>query len=137
MEARTRSAFLALIVVQAAHSTEEYLLRLHDVFAPARLMSGWVGGNPDLGFVVLNAAVLAFGIWCYLARVRPGRPSAAAWMWPWVLVELVNGGVHSTMAVLRKGYFPGAVTAPILFALALFLAAQLVRDRRAAGGAAT
>jgi len=133
MEARTRSAFLALVLVQAAHSIEEYVSGLHEVFAPARFVSGLVGGDADLGFIILNAAVLAFGAWCYFARVRPGHASAAAWMRPWVLVELVNGAVHSTMVVVRGGYFPGAVTAPILFALALFLAARLLRsDKRRA-----
>ena len=36
MEPRSRTAFLALILVQAAHSTEEYAFALYDVFAPAR-----------------------------------------------------------------------------------------------------
>ena len=137
MKASTRSAFLALIIAQAAHSIEEYATRLHEAFGPARFVSGWVTSNPDLGFAVLNIAAVAFGVWCYLARVRPGHPSAAAWMWPWILVELGNGSVHITMVVASGGYFPGAVTAPILLALALFLAAQLLRARRVTEGAAT
>jgi hypothetical protein len=31
-----RSAFLALILAQAAHSVEQYAFRLYDVLAPAR-----------------------------------------------------------------------------------------------------
>jgi len=136
MEPRTRTAFLALILVQAAHSTEEYVFALYDVFAPARFASEFVSSNPALGFALLNAAIVAFGAWCYLARVRPGRASAPGWMWSWVLVSLGNGVVHSTMAVLRGGYFPGVATAPILFVLAAFIATRLLRERHSSTWAA-
>ncbi len=128
VDPRTRRAFLILIVVQAAHSIEEYAFRLYDVFAPARFATSLVSSNPALGFAVLNASFVAFGAWCYLARVRPGRPSAPAWIWPWVLIELGNGIVHSTMALLRGGYFPGVATAPVLFALAAFIGVQQIRS---------
>jgi hypothetical protein len=36
MDIRSRTVFLVLILAQAAHSIEEYALRLFDVFAPAR-----------------------------------------------------------------------------------------------------
>jgi hypothetical protein len=136
MEKRTRDAFLALILVQAAHSTEEYVFALYDVFAPARFASELVSDDPALGFAILNAALVAFGAWCYLARVRPGRASAPGWMWPWVLVSLGNGVVHSAMAILRGGYFPGVATAPILFVLAAVIAAQLLGGRQSAPRAA-
>ena len=129
MEPRTRTAFLALVLVQAAHSSEEYVFALYDVFAPARFASELVSSDPALGFAVLNAAIISFGAWCYLARVRPGHASAAGWIWPWVLVSLGNGVVHSTMAVVRGSYFPGLATAPILFVLAAFIATQLLRSR--------
>ena len=35
MTPRMRTAFLWLIVAQAAHSVEEYVFRLYDVLAPA------------------------------------------------------------------------------------------------------
>ncbi len=133
MGQRTRTAFLLLILVQAAHSTEEYVFALYDVFAPARFASELISSNPALGFALLNAAIVAFGAWCYLARIRPGRASAPGWMWPWVFVSLGNGVVHSTMAVLRGGYFPGVATAPILFVLAAFIAIRLVPGRRCSG----
>jgi len=129
MELRTRTAFLALILVQAAHSIEEYVFALYDVFAPARFASELVSSNPAVGFALLNVAVVAFGAWCYLARVRPGRASARGLMWAWVLVSLANGVVHSTMAFVRGGYFPGVATAPILFVLAAFIAARLIQGR--------
>ncbi len=95
---------------------------------PARLASQLAGfGNPSIGFFLLNATLIAFGLWCYLARVRRGAASSARWVWPWVLLELGNGLVHLTMAILRGGYFPGVATAPVLFAIASYLASQLLR----------
>lgn len=129
MEPRTRMAFLALIVTQAAHSAEEYVFALYDVFAPARFVSELVSSDTALGFALINLAIVAFGAWCYLARVRPGRASAPAWMWPWVAISLGNGVVHSAMAFARGGYFPGVATAPILFVLAAFIAARLLEER--------
>jgi hypothetical protein len=137
MEPRTRNAFLALIVVQAAHSIEEYVFELYEVFAPARFASGLVSSNLAIGFAVLNLAIVALGAWCYLARVRPDRASAPNWIWPWIFVELGNGVVHTTMAIVRWGYFPGAATAPLLFGLAVYLAMQLLRARRSSRWAAT
>lgn len=133
MESRTRHAFLALIVVQGAHSIEEYVFGLYEVFAPARFASGLVSSDLAIGFAILNVAIVAFGVWCYIARVRTGRSSAPGWMWPWILLELGNGVVHTTVAVVRGGYFPGVATAPLLFVLALFLATRLLRTRRSPG----
>ena len=130
MEHRTRNGFLALIVAQTAHSIEEYVFGLYQVFAPAQIASGLVHSDPAVGFAILNCALVAFGAWCYFARVRPGRASAPLWMWPWILIELGNGVVHTTVSVVRGSYFPGVATAPVLFVLAVFLAAQLIRTRR-------
>ena len=127
MDARSRFAFLALILAQAVHSIEEYAFGLYEVFAPARFVSGLVSDDPRTGFAILNGALILFGVWCYMARVRPGHPSARAWAWPWVVVELANGVGHPALAIARGGYFPGVVTAPALFALALYLGARLVR----------
>jgi hypothetical protein len=132
-----RATFLALIVVQGAHSIEEYVFGLYEVFAPARFASGLVSNDLATGFAILNVTIVAFGIWCYAARVGPGRPSAPGWIWAWILLELGNGVVHTTMAVLRGGYFPGVATAPLLFLLALFLATRLLRARRSPGWTAT
>ena len=136
MQPRDRAVFLALIVAQAAHSLEEYLFGLYEVFAPARFASNLVSTNSALGFAALNLLIVAFGVWCYVYRVRPDRPSARYWVWPWVLVSLGNGIAHSTLAVVRGGYFPGVVTAPLLFALAAFIGLTLVRSSRSSRWAA-
>ena len=130
MEIATRRAFLALVLVQAAHSVEEYVFRLYDVFAPARFASSLVSSDLAWGFVVLNVSFFVFGMWCYFALVRPGRPSAAAFVWGWVIVELANGVGHTLLSLFRGGYFPGVATAPFLFILAAYLAARLSRETR-------
>jgi hypothetical protein len=119
--------FLWLIVAQAAHSVEEYAFRLYDVLAPARWISGLFSGNPRAGFAIANALLVLFGLWCYRARVRAGRPSGRAWAWSWAALETGNGLGHLAFAAQAGGYFPGAATAPALLALALWLAGSLGR----------
>jgi hypothetical protein len=127
MDATVRTAFLLLVLAQAAHSLEEYVFRLYDFFAPARFVSGLVSENLALGFAVVNIGIVLFGIWCYVARVRPGHLSAPLWIWPWVAVEAMNGILHPAIALSRRAYFPGAVSAPILAVLSLYLAVRLIR----------
>jgi len=51
MQSRDQNAFLALILVQAAHSLEEYVFRLYEVFAPARFISNLVSDDPATGLL--------------------------------------------------------------------------------------
>ena len=128
MDARSRTTFLLLIVAQAAHSVEEYVLHLYDVFLPARVISGLFGNDLAFGFAVFNVALVMFGVWCYVARVRPSHPSARPWVWPWVIVETSNGIVHPAVALWRGEYFPGVITAPVLLVLAFYLGSRLARQ---------
>jgi hypothetical protein len=125
MDARTRAAFLALIVAQAAHSIEEYCFRLYEVFAPARFVSGLFAADARVGFAIANVLLVLFGVWCYAGRVRPNRPSARAFAWFWALLELGNGVSHTFFSVVRHAYFPGVATAPLLLGLSLYLCARL------------
>jgi hypothetical protein len=127
--AQTRALFLALVAAQAAHSVEEYVFRLWDVFAPARYVAGLAGIDPRLGFAVANTAIAVFGIWCYLARVRPGGPSAWRWAGGWAAVEAANGIAHVLLALRAGGYFPGLATAPLLLGLATGLGVLLIWPR--------
>jgi Protein of unknown function with HXXEE motif len=133
MDSRSRTVFLLLIIAQAAHSIEEYVFRLYEVFMPARLISSLIGTDLALGFAVFNISLVAFGVWCYLARVRPAHHSAAQWVWPWVIVEVSNGIVHPAVALWRGDYFPGVVTAPVLLALASYLGLRLMRQATTTG----
>jgi hypothetical protein len=126
----TRRTFLVLILVQACHSIEEYVFRLYEVFEPARVISNAISSDAATGFALVNTAIVAFGFWCHFARVRTGSPSATRWILPWILVELANGVMHPTLAVVRGGYFPGTITAPLLLVVAACLAYQSWSERR-------
>jgi hypothetical protein len=125
MNTRSRFAFLALILTQAAHSVEEYGFRLYEVFAPARFISGLFGSNLAAGFAVANIAVVLLGVWCYAARVRVNHASARGWVWFWILLEGGNGAGHLLISLARGAYFPGVLTAPLLLGLSLYLALQM------------
>jgi Protein of unknown function with HXXEE motif len=106
--------FAFLIAAQAAHSTEEYVTRLYEVFVPARFVSSLVSSNLSMGFLVVNVALVGFGLWCWAVPVRLDRETATGLIWFWTVFEAGNGIGHLTLAVTRGGYFPGAATAPLL-----------------------
>ncbi len=128
--------FLCLILAQAAHPIEECLTKLYAVFAPARMVSRLVSDNPAAGFLVLNAALVAFGLWCWIVPVRSKWPAARGLVWFWTLLELGNGLGHIGLAVSRGGYFSGVATAPALLLFAGWLAVLQTnqRSRRVATG---
>jgi hypothetical protein len=130
MSGQSRWAFLALMVAQAAHSIEEYIFRLFDVFAPARFVSGLISTDLEFGFAVANAAIVLSGLWCYFARVRTGHPSAPAFAWFWTVLEFANGTIHSVLALSRGAYFPGVATAPVLLGVSAYLAFRLSTQSR-------
>ena len=125
----TKLAFALVILSQAAHSVEEYVFRLFDVFPPARWVSGLFGTNRALGFAIANSAIVLFGVWCYVARIRRSHPGAVGYAWFWVCLEFANGVVHMILAGLEGGYFPGVATAPLLIAASCYLAVTLSRPR--------
>jgi hypothetical protein len=124
---RFQVTFGALILAQGAHSIEEYSGHLWESFPPARFVTGLVSSNPERGFVVLNMALFAFGVWCFLWPVRRGWPVAVRLVWFWVVIEVINGIGHPLWSLREGGYTPGLATAPILLLLALYLAHQLRR----------
>ena len=124
-ERRIERVFAALVATQALHSLEEWRGRLYDVFPPARLLSSLVASDRERGFVAINVALVAFGVWCVAVPVHRRWPSAAGFAWTWVAIELVNGVGHPLWSLVQGGYTPGVATAPILLVLALVLARRL------------
>jgi len=131
MPRRESSAFLALILAQAAHSIEEYSHWLYDVLAPARFVSGLFSNDLRIGFVIFNVLLVAFGLWCFFGPVLRGFRSAAGLAWFWVVLEFLNGCAHMTWAASAGGYRPGLATAPALVTIALILGWQLQRGSSA------
>ena len=123
MDSRGRGLFLALILAQAAHSAEEYAFRLYDVLAPARYVSSLFGVERQIGFVIVNTALVLFGLWCWHARVRMERGRGLAWFW--AALEIANGCAHFALAWIAGAYFPGLATAPLLLGLGGWLAWRL------------
>ena len=129
VSARLKLLFLLLVLSQIAHSTEEYVGRLWEVFAPAQFLSSLVyPPDPHGGFLIINIGLVLLGFWCYFAVVRRDRPSALPWIWFWVVLESINGVGHVVWALANGGYRPGVGTA-VLF---LILVPLLVREVRSA-----
>jgi len=128
---RLQPAFLALILAQAAHSTEEYLGRLWESFPPVRFVTGLISPDLERNFVALNLLLVGFGLWCAFWPVRRGWPSAPLFVWIWATVELINGLVHPLWSLRQGGYTPGVATAPLLLLFALNLAYRLCRPATA------
>lgn len=122
---RITVAFGALVAAQAAHSVEEFVGRLWETFPPAIFVTGLISADRQLGFLVLNAALVAFGLWCLFWPVRKGWNSARSLMLLWVGIETINGIGHPAWSVRQGGYTPGVITAPILLIVALYLALQI------------
>src|SRR5215831_21229124 len=78
---KARIAFLLLVIAQAAHSIEEYVFRLYDVFGPARFVSGLISTDLRTGFIAFNVAFVTFGFWCYAVPVRKALSAAIPLMW--------------------------------------------------------
>ena len=81
-----------------------------------------------LGFLIVNATLVAFGLWCWAVPVRSGWGAARAIAWFWTLLELGNGIGHSALALFQGSYFPGVATAPLLLLFAGWLAAVQSRQ---------
>ncbi len=122
---RTAHLFLTLVLLQACHSIEEFAFRLYDVFPPARFVSGLVSADRARGFLIINAILVLLGLAFYFGPVRCRWPSWRMFVWPWVVIELVNGIGHPAWSVLQRGYTPGVVTAIPLLVVAVLLAYQL------------
>ena len=125
---RFQLSFLALVATQAAHSIEEYVGRLYEVFPPARVVSGLISQDLERGFIIFNVGLVTFGLWCVIGPVRGQRPSAIPLVWFWVVIEFINGIGHPLWTLAERKYTPGVATAPFLLFLALYLARQLMRD---------
>src|SRR5262249_3678549 len=120
-------AFLLGIAAQAAHSVEETIFRLYDVFPPARIVRLLACYDPAArGCAPRHIAPVGAPGGCYVGRARRGWPSAGAIGCFWAILELINGSVHIMMALAAGGYFPGAATAPLLLGSAALLVRRLL-----------
>jgi hypothetical protein len=124
---KLRSAFLALVLVQAVHSIEEYAFKFYEVFPPARWLDGRIPGIARPGFIIFNIVLVGFGFACFAHWVRPARRGVCGVVWLWIAIEAYNGLAHVAWATIIGGYNPGLITAPVLLGLAAYMALQMRR----------
>jgi hypothetical protein len=127
MDNRHKTIFLLLVLVQGMHSIEEYVGRLWEVFAPARALCSIVSDDLETGFLIINAGLFIFGIFCWSGPVRKNHFYAISLIWFWIILELINGAGHVVWALIERSYVPGILTAPFLFIIAFSLSRQLLR----------
>ncbi len=127
MDKKYKSVFLILVIVQVCHSIEEYFGALWDVFPPATALCRLVSKDLELGFLIINIGFFILGMIVWLFPVRLEYTVAKYFVWFWIILELVNGIGHTVWAVINTTYKPGLLTAPFLFAIALYLAVLMKR----------
>jgi hypothetical protein len=110
MNYRIRVAFLVLIVLQALHSVEEFILKFYEVFPPMVSLYRDAPAMARPAFVLANSLLVLAGFVCLFRWVWPARRGAEAVAWVWVGAEAFNVVAHCVWAVLIRGYNPGLVT---------------------------
>ncbi|NND51306.1 MAG: HXXEE domain-containing protein [Flavobacteriaceae bacterium] len=121
MKLSIASWYLVLVLVQAAHSLEEYFGQLWEVFPPAIWLTGLISEDRHMAFVIINIGLFVFGIFSWFFFVRKDHEFAAFLIWFWVVLELINGVIHTGWSIMQAQYTPGVITAPILFIVAFYL----------------
>ncbi|MBI1768129.1 MAG: HXXEE domain-containing protein [Bacteroidetes bacterium] len=117
-----------LVLVQGLHSIEEYSGRLWENFPPARFLCSLFSDNLEQSFIILNLFLFLFGMLCWLFTFR--NKINPAFLWVWIVIEMINGVGHPAWAIYTQAYAPGMITSPILFLLAIYLARQLMSGRK-------
>jgi hypothetical protein len=120
-DTRIKTAFLALILLQALHSVEEYLFRFYEVFPPARLLNAAIPDIARPGFITFNILLVGFGLFCFFSWVQPAKSQARVAIWCWIAIESYNAIAHVVWAVAARGYNPGLATATVMFPLVAYL----------------
>lgn len=92
-------------------------------------MSGLISQDLQLGFIIFNVALVAFGVWCWLSPVRRRSGLLVTVTWFWIVLELVNGMGHLLWSIREMRYTPGTATVPVLLVLAIVLSRQVGRQR--------
>ena len=113
-------ALVVAIVAQGVHFTEEWQTgfeaRFPELFGLEAI--------PDTLFVGFNLVWL--GIWIVaVPGLRSGRRFAFFAAWFLAIAGVLNGVAHPLMAAAERGYFPGVVSSPLIFAAGVWLWVRL------------
>jgi hypothetical protein len=126
--------YIALALLQAAHSTEEYSTRfyeriregsslIHEVlpFVPVFQFS-------EEFFVTVNLVIIVT-ILAFIPLIYQGSLVARFQATLLAIIELLNGVAHLTIAAMMGAYFPGALTAPFLIIVSVLLLRRTWKDQ--------
>jgi hypothetical protein len=117
----TLALFIAVIILQALHFTEEYATGFHERFPAFLGLAPW----PATFFVGFNAICLA--IWCVAALgFKAGYQLALFPAWFLAIASVANGIAHPALALATGSYFPGLWTSPLMAAGGVLLWRRLM-----------
>ena len=121
MNGKVHLAFLAVVILQAFHSIEEYVGQLWENFPPATFLCGLISDGLEKGFLIINIGLFVAGLIVWWFVVKPNHAFAGFFIWFWIVIELINGVGHPVWSVMQNSYTPGLITAPLLFIAAIHL----------------
>lgn len=129
---RLGTLYLLLGLAQASHSIEEMRTHLYEFFwTVTGLLHSAVPGFPQFRmspetFATINMTLIA-ALLSTVPAVSAGRRWAVFLAGVVGVIEVLNGIGHLSGAVYFGGYVPGAVSAPLLLLLGIFLLRELAR----------
>lgn len=129
MKSSVKITFLFLVLAQGLHSIEEYRGKLWDNLPLARFACSLVSDDLEKGFIILNVLLFSFGMICWLLIFGRNKINLF-FIWLWTIIELINGVTHPAWAIYTQAYAPGMLTSPILFLIAIYLARQLMLNKK-------
>jgi hypothetical protein len=114
-------AFLALVVLQAFHSVEEYAFKLYEVFPPMVYLYRDAPQLAQPAFIAFNIFLFVAGMICLFRWVWPGRRGAVLVVWIWIAGEAFNATVHVLWWIVAERYNPGLVTGILFVPIVIYL----------------
>jgi hypothetical protein len=124
---RAMPAYVIAVAAQLLHFWEEFASGFYRLFPPVFGAPSWSSG----GFLAFNLSWLVIFALAGWGLVRQWHPALLVALFLALGAGLLNGFAHLTLAAWRGGYFPGAYTAPLVFAAGGYLAIRLLRARPA------
>ena len=121
MNRKVRAAFLALILLQAAHSTEEFIFKFYERFPPMSIIYHDLPNLAKPAFAISNLFLFLIGLSCFYYWIKPERKGARTVIWVWIVMESFNAIAHFVWAILIRGYNPGLVTGILFVPLLIYL----------------
>ena len=128
---RLQKYFLTLLLIQAAHSCEEYLFGFYNAFPLISFIAGFFHTIPQAIFFILNYQLILFLTAVFLISFARER-----WFYfalrIFATIELLNGMLHVGMALATLNYFPGAATGVFYIPTSIYIILKIRKTGRAA-----